>query len=247
MKINRKYFIAALIVILLSAYAVFTFYAEKNRPNVIFITLDSLRADHLNCYGYKRNTFPNIGVLAGKGVLFKQAISQASWTCPSVSSIISSLYPNHEIRETGYSLSLKDDNLIRALKNKGYVTALFSNAEPVLNITLGGIKWVYLYDTHLPYNAPPGYFSEFLSDNLYPHVNVPITPDDGLKNEHYSFGSLPRHVAENGITDTSYYIAKYDGGIRFADEQIGLLLKDLEDRRLKDNTLIVFSRTMVNR
>lgn len=273
MKINRKYFIAAFIVILLSAYAVFTFYAERNRPNVIFITLDSLRADHLNCYGYKRNTSPNIGTLAERGILFKQAISQASWTCPSVSSIISSLYPNHEIRETGYSLSLEDDNLIRVLKNKGYVTALFSNAEPVLNITLGGIKnvfdvfyirsaradaivksadkwvnenyhkpfflWVYLYDTHLPYNAPPGYFSEFIFDNLYPHVNVPITPDDGLKNEHYSFGSLPRHVAENGITDTSYYIAKYDGGIRFADEQIGLLLKALEERGLKDNTLII--------
>jgi arylsulfatase A-like enzyme len=273
MKINRKYFIAAFIVILLSAYAVFTFCAERNRPNVIFITLDSLRADHLNCYGYKRNTSPNIGALAERGILFKQAISQASWTCPSVSSIISSLYPNHEIRETGYYLSPQDDNLIGALKNKGYVTALFSNAEPVLSITLGGIKnvfdvfsirstradaivksankwidenyhkpfflWVYLYDTHLPYNAPLGYFSEFLSDNLYTHLNVPITPDDGLKNEHYSFGSLPRHVAEDGITDTSYYIAKYDGGIRFADEQIGLLLKALEDRGLKDNTLIV--------
>jgi arylsulfatase A-like enzyme len=274
MKTNKKYLIAAFIVILLSIYAVFGFHAKRSRPNVIFITLDALRPDHLNCYGYKRNTSPNIGALAERGILFKQAISQASWTCPSVSSIISSLYPDHEIRESGYSLSPKDDNLVRILKSNGYATAIFSNAKPVLDITLDGLKdvfdvfsisslradaivksankwvaendrkpfflWVYLYDTHLPYSAQPGYFTEFLSDNLHPHVNVPITPDDGVKNEHFSFGSLPRHAAENGITDTSYYIAKYDGGIKFADEQVGLLLKALEDRGLKDNTLIIF-------
>lgn len=273
MKINKKYFFAAAIVILLCGYAVFTFCAKRNRPNVIFITLDALRADHLNCYGYKRNTSPNIGALAGRGVLFKQAISQASWTSASVSSVISALYPSHEIREAGYALDPQDDNLIRVLKNKGYSTVIFSNAEPILGITLGRIKdvfdgfyiirggagevirlankwlnnnhrksfflWVYLYDTHWPYSAQSAYYSEFLSDNLHPHLNVPITVKDGLKNEHYSFGTLPRHVVKNKITDTSYYIAQYDGCIKFADEQIGLLLKTLEERGLGDNTLII--------
>lgn len=274
MRINRKYFILTFIAVLLGVYAVFAFYAKRSRPNVIFITLDALRADHLNCYGYKRNTSPNIKALSEKGVLFKQAISQSSWTSASINSLISSLYPNHEIREAGYSLNPQDDNLIRALKNKGYTTAVFSNADPILGITLGGIKdsfdlfsisagqadtvvnlankwlngnyrkpfflWVYLFDTHWPYNPQPRYFSEFLSDNMYPRLDIPITAEDSFKNEHYSFGSLPRHVAEKGITDTGYYIAKYDGGIKFADEQIGLLLGGLKDKGLQDNTLIVF-------
>ncbi len=272
---NKKYLIVPLIIILLSAYALSSFYRRQNRPNVLFITLDALRADHLNCYGYKRNTSPNIANLAARGVLFKQAIAQASWTTASVNSIVSSLYPNHEIREAGYHLVPKNDNLIGPLKKKGYATALFSNAKPILSITFSRIKdsfdvfnisplpadkvvdsasqwldnnkgmhrpfflWVYLFDTHHPYNAPNCYFSEFLSDGMYPHENVPFTPKDGFKNEYYSFGTLPRLIAENEIADTSYYIAKYDGGIKFSDEQVARLLKTLKDKGFEDNTLIV--------
>ncbi|MFA5351125.1 MAG: sulfatase [Candidatus Omnitrophota bacterium] len=273
-RMHKKYFIAVFIVILLwLGYLLFTFNAGKNRPNVVFITLDALRADHLNCYGYERNTSPHIQALAKKGVLFKQAISQASHTSASVGSIVSSLYPNHEIREAGYFLSPQDDNLVRVLKNEGYATAIFSNAQPTLEIVLSGIKdafdvfdfapvqadkvvnsadrwlgrncrkpfflWVYLNDTHWPYNIPDSYFSGFLSDNLHPRQDVPIAAEDGSRNEHYSFRVLPRHVVKNKITDTSYYIALYDGSIKFADEQVGLLLKRLADRGLLGNTLIV--------
>ncbi len=276
MKFNKKYFIylpAILIAVLLCSYSVIIFCAKSNRPNIIFISLDALRADHLSCYGYKRKTSPNIDSLAARGTLFNQAISQSTWTTASLASILTSLYPNHEITEAGYSLSSKEDNLIKLLKSEGYTTALFSDAGPILNITFSGIKdtfdvfnisqvaadkviesadrwlkmghqkpfflWIHLFDTHYPYTAPRSYISEFLSDNLYPHKNVPIAPDDGIKNEHYSFGVIPRHIAENGITDTAYYIAKYDAGIRFSDEQIGKLLQTLQNRRLKDNTLII--------
>ncbi len=276
MKFNKKCFIylpIILIVVLLCSYNIIIFCAKINRPNIIFISLDALRADHLSCYGYKRKTSPNIDSLATRGTLFNQAISQSSWTAASFCSIITSLYPNHKIIEAGYSLSSQGDNLIKLLKAEGYTTALFSNAEPILNITFSDIKdtfdifnisqvmadkviesvnkwlntdhqkpfflWVHLFDTHWPYSAPSSYASEFLSDNLYPHRNVPIAPTDGIKNEHYSFEVIPRHVAENGITDTSYYIAKYDGGIKFSDEQIGKLLQTLHNKRLENNTLII--------
>jgi arylsulfatase A-like enzyme len=272
-RMNKRYLIALFILISLWGYVLFTFYAGKNRLNVIFITLDALRADHLSCYGYQRNTSPRIQALAEKGVLFKQAISQASHTSASVGSVVSALYPSHEIREAGYFLNPQDDNLVRVLKNEGYATAIFSNAQPTLEIVLSGIKdafdvfdfapvqadkvvnsadrwlsrnyrkpfflWVYLNDTHWPYNVPDSYFSEFLSDNLHPRLNVPLAPEGGSKNEHYSFRVLPRHVVKNKITDTSYYIAQYDGSIKFADEQVGLLLKKLADRGLRGNTLIV--------
>ncbi|HMD79824.1 MAG TPA: sulfatase-like hydrolase/transferase, partial [Anaerolineales bacterium] len=60
--------------------------------NVIFISIDSLRADHLRSYGYSRNTSPNIDQLAGEGVLFSNAFSTSSWTLPTHLSMITSLY-----------------------------------------------------------------------------------------------------------------------------------------------------------
>ena len=61
--------------------------------NVILISLDAVRPDHLGCYGYARQTSPNIDALAEKGVLFEQAIAASYWTLPSHASIFSGLLP----------------------------------------------------------------------------------------------------------------------------------------------------------
>ena len=69
----------------------------RERPsNVIFISLDSLRPDHLHCYGYGRKDISTfIDSLAGKGILFEEAISQAPWTTPSHMSMFTGMYPSH--------------------------------------------------------------------------------------------------------------------------------------------------------
>ena len=69
---------------------------EKGLPggNIILIIIDTLRADHLGCYGYERPLTPNIDSLAGDGILFKNCISQAPWTIPSIMSIMTSMYPS---------------------------------------------------------------------------------------------------------------------------------------------------------
>ena len=54
--------------------------ADAPRPNILLITLDTVRADHLPCYGYERDTAPAICELAAQGTLFRRAVSQASWT-----------------------------------------------------------------------------------------------------------------------------------------------------------------------
>ena len=65
----------------------------KNDFNIVLITIDTLRADHLGCYGYHRNTSPNIDKVAERGIIFKNAIAPSSWTAPSMASIMTSLYP----------------------------------------------------------------------------------------------------------------------------------------------------------
>jgi arylsulfatase A-like enzyme len=62
--------------------------------NVILISLDSLRLDHLGCYGYYRETSPCIDALAREGVLFENAVSQSHWTLPAHMSMLTSLYPS---------------------------------------------------------------------------------------------------------------------------------------------------------
>lgn len=63
------------------------------RPNIVLITIDTLRADHLSCYGYRRNTSPFLDSLAAKGTLFERAYATSSWTVPSMASIFTGLHP----------------------------------------------------------------------------------------------------------------------------------------------------------
>lgn len=102
--------------------------------NVILISIDTLRADHLGCYGYFRNTSPNIDKLAKEGILFEQAISQATWTLPSHASIFTSQYvPVHGV----YFFNKLPDSavtLAEVLENNGYATAAFTGGCDILSI-----------------------------------------------------------------------------------------------------------------
>ncbi len=78
----------------------------KKRPNIILVSIDTLRADHLHCYGYYRKDIsPFIDSLAEKGILFDQTISQCPWTTPSHASIFTGLYPSsHGVNQTIFLL-----------------------------------------------------------------------------------------------------------------------------------------------
>ncbi len=68
--------------------------SESQRPNVVFICIDTLRADHLGCYGYNaRDTSPTLDALAGNSTVFYDTSATAGWTKPSVPSYLTSTYP----------------------------------------------------------------------------------------------------------------------------------------------------------
>ena len=76
----------------------------KQRPNVIFLSVDSMACQHLSCYGYKRTTSPNIDRLLQSGIVFENVIAQSNWTKPALASILTSLYPSvHETDAQGES------------------------------------------------------------------------------------------------------------------------------------------------
>jgi len=92
-------------------------------PNVILITVDTLRADHLDAYGYQRETAPGIAAIAKSGVRFANAVSQAPWTMPSMASLLSSLYPSqHGAVDANAALPDAAETLAEYLKAAGYYT-----------------------------------------------------------------------------------------------------------------------------
>jgi|GEM_PF-200858 len=99
--------------------------------NVILISIDTLRADHLGCYGYERNTSPNIDKLAKEGVLFTDTFSPTSSTLPSHMSMLTSLYPvRHRLcsQRLGIIQSLNPSiiTLSDLLRKNNYFTGAFT-------------------------------------------------------------------------------------------------------------------------
>lgn len=107
---------------------------KENNLNVIMISYDTLRADHLGCYGYKRDTSPNLDQFAKNAALFKNAFSTSSWTIPSHASIFTSLLPSahgatiDSSDEPHRKMPLADIHLTLAeiLRGAGYTTAAFT-------------------------------------------------------------------------------------------------------------------------
>ncbi len=100
---------------------------SSRSPNIVLITLDAGRADHLSTYGYARPTTPNLDRLARGGVLFENAVAPSSWTVPSHVSIFTGLLP-HQHGSGWFSASDQSLwTLARVLKSRGYETAGFTS------------------------------------------------------------------------------------------------------------------------
>jgi len=100
----------------------------KNVPNVILIVMDTVRADHLSCYGYHRKTTPNIDRIAELGVLFENAFTTGTWSPPSHASIFTGKYPSYH-KTLGRNVYLSKDNatIAEILKAEGYSTMGVTN------------------------------------------------------------------------------------------------------------------------
>ncbi|NIM20301.1 MAG: sulfatase-like hydrolase/transferase [Candidatus Latescibacteria bacterium] len=108
-------------------------------PNVILISLDTLRGDHLGCYGYDRPVTPNIDRFVSSSVLFENAVAQAGSTLPSHKSVMTSLYPPQLRTRSGRRLDRHRITLSELMLNAGYRTAAFANG-------LGWVTPVYHFE-----------------------------------------------------------------------------------------------------
>jgi arylsulfatase A-like enzyme len=153
--------VAAGLLVALACLNVSVFFHQKTvrptGPDIILIYLDALRADHLGCYGYHRDTSPSIDRLAGAGVLFRNVVSQASSTFPSVHSGLTSKYASTFL-DAHACLPAKHLTLAECLKNHGYRTLAISSSPVVTksNTThsLGGFEQGFdLFDESVAYGV----------------------------------------------------------------------------------------------
>lgn len=118
------------------------------RPNIILISVDTLRADHLGCYGYEKDTSPNVDEFAKEGILFKNCFSHAPVTCSSCASILSGFWPHETKVFENNPFHLEVDSIAEILKDNGYMTmAIVSNF--VLRKGLGFDQGFQIFDDEM--------------------------------------------------------------------------------------------------
>ncbi|NQU08853.1 MAG: sulfatase-like hydrolase/transferase, partial [Candidatus Abyssubacteria bacterium] len=125
MSLRKILITSAIIILALLLLFMDTPPGSKRMPsdvNVILLTIDSLRPDHLQCYGYKKRTSPNIDAIAEHGQLFRRAYSQSVWTIPGIMSILTSLQPPvHQVQERGDVLDPQITTIFDCFRDAGYV------------------------------------------------------------------------------------------------------------------------------
>jgi arylsulfatase A-like enzyme/Tfp pilus assembly protein PilF len=238
-----------LVVMALTALPATAQTPAKPALNVVLITIDTLRADHVGCYGYRQIKTPNIDGLAADGVRFERAFAVVPVTLPSHSSMLTGTYPMlsgmHDF--SGNKLSPLQPTLASVLKQAGYQTGAVIGAA-VLDSRFGlnqGFDFYYdhfefsrLDEANLDEMERPG--------NVVADVALDWLEKDWLaKNSQKKFflwmhlydPHFPYHPPEPYSRE--YAAQPYDGEIAFADEQVGRLLRFLKEKGIYQNTVIV--------
>jgi arylsulfatase A-like enzyme len=132
--------------------------AGDQRPNIVLVSIDSLRQDHLGCYGYPKPTTPRIDAIASRGVLFETAISTTSWTLPAHAALFTGLYDStHGVTSDQFKLGRDLPTLAGVLSDEGYSTTGFFSG-PYLHQSFGLNRG--FEDWHNCMSTPPPGLSE---------------------------------------------------------------------------------------
>lgn len=214
--------------------------------NVILISLDTLRADHLGIHGYERETSKNIDALGRGGVYFRQGIAASSWTKPSHATMLTGVHPSsHRLgfrpkQEGGFTkLSPEIITLAEILQARNYVTGAFAGG--------GNVSFVHGFDRGFDlfqerrkteghdavpnFRAATEWMTAHKDDRFFLFVH---TFEIHEPYEHNRF-------FVQGMTKTEGVSARYDGGIWYTDRVVGDFIEQVAKLGLEESTLIVLT------
>jgi len=236
---------------------------NQGRPNVLLISIDTFRADHIHGYGYEFETTPTLDKLMRRGASFSNAISPSPWTLPSHVSLFTSLYP-HTHGVIGNMLAIGEDvsTLPPVLSKMGYAAAAFTTS-PNLSPRHG---YAPGFDTYVCKEVSAPLVCEqalkwlntieeknfFLFLHLY-DIHTDYTPlpkylsmfESSYEGKIDGKGRNLYKVREGNIVlseeDIRHLIALYDAEIRQLDASLGTFFKALEHRNILSNTIVVIT------
>ncbi len=218
------------------------------RPNVLVFLVDTLRRDHLGCYGYPRDTSPHFDRLASDGVRFERMISHSSWTRPAVASLLTGTYPVvHGANDRSNVIRRDLITLAEVFRDAGYRTQAYMSNPMCLPMWGFGKGFTRFLDVNC-FDIQPDKDAEVIDavlatlSNLqgdpwflYVHAIGPHGPYE--RREGGFSGAPPGHGDSNPLQQAA--VNAYDDEIRFTDSQFGRLIQGLHANGAYDNTAIV--------
>jgi arylsulfatase A-like enzyme len=207
--------------------------------NILLITVDALRFDHLGVYGYYRNTTPSIDELGASSAVFLNAHSHAPWTHPSLTSIHTGMHPReHGVLKWRHILKDEHTTLAEVLKSDGYHTEAY--------VSLGLLKPEYGYTQGFDY-----YDTSVLDEGNVYHISSSLELTDTILGRlqnltqpffiwvHY-FDPHFRYLNHRSFDFSGRSdIDRYDSEIAYTDYHINRLLEGLKQRGFFNKTIIV--------
>jgi len=215
--------------------------------NVVLISLDTTRADHLGCFGHPTVKTPNIDRLASLGTTFTQCASSVPITLPAHASIMTGTYPFvHGVRDNGtFQLQSENTTIAEVMSEAGYISGAVVGAH-VLNREFGIDQGFALYndihDAREPINPRTGKMTTERSAAEIVDVAIGWLNDNATR-KFFLFVHLfdPHRPYEPPEPYASRYEDPYVGEIAYVDEQIGRLLDFVTASGLDGNTLVVLT------
>jgi len=229
--------------------------AVQQPNNVLLISIDTLRADHLGCYGYQGIDTPHIDQLAEEGILFPSCYTTVPITLPSHSTLMTGQYPlMHGVRDNGtFRLDEESVTLAEIFKARGYQTAAFIGAF-VLDSRFGLNQGFDVYNDRMDSNRET-------PEILYEEKRAGEVIEDALEwltqpretpfflfihcfDPHAPYNPPAQYKAQNqvcGQGGNSHVIPCYDGEIVYVDTCLGNLFQKMKELGVYDNTLICFT------
>lgn len=223
--------------------------AEREDVNVLFILVDTLRADRLGSYGYDRETTANIDELARTGIRMTNHVAQSSWTKCSMASLWTGLYPSRTgVRRAQHALPEEAALPAEILHEAGFRTAgIHRNGWVAENFGFGQGFEVYM----MP--APHGKAQEVLSQNA---ATIAGSDEDIMRSalQFLRVHSEERFFLYLHLLDVHQYASDetsaifgtrysdiYDNALHWTDRLVGHIVSELDKLGIRDRTLIVFA------
>ncbi|MFC3195679.1 sulfatase-like hydrolase/transferase [Marinicella sediminis] len=244
-------------LVFLAAFLIITGCDERSPEptfNVLIVTFDTTRADHIGTYGKSDALTPNLDELASDGVVYERAVTHIPITLPSHSSMFTGKVPfTHGVRDNGlFSLGPEQLTLAEILKNTGYETGAAIGSFP-LTSQFGIDQGFDYYNEHITQKYEDVHGERtipkhqlFFDERPAGAVNEAIMPWIRYHHNKPFFAWLhyfdPHHPHEPPAPyDQSFIHDLYSGEIAYSDEAFGMLIDQLKQLGVYDNTLIVFT------